>query len=263
MKWILGTVLTGMWLVSCTGERDMPEAPDTDLTANISIAELVDMYGSMSYNPIDTALYIEGVVVANDVSGNIYKKIYVQDSTGGIDVEIEMTNNAHKYPLGQRLVIDLNGMAFGLYGGQPQLGGQGGGSVARLYEPECDEHFYRKGYASDVNLPDPFTFPTIRSLTRDDEAYIGRLIRLDSVYFVDTAQTYVIPGSSPAGNAQNRQIKDIGGNTLDVRVSMYAMFAYDSIPSGKVSVQGILGIYNGSLQLFPRDGSDIKKYESL
>lgn len=257
IKWILGLILPGMMAVSCTGEPDMPTPPDTDLNGNITISGLVNRYGKVAYAPIDTTLYIEGVVVANDVSGNLYKKIYVQDSTGGIDVEIDMTNNHHKYPVGQRLVIDLNGLAYGTYAKQPQIAAQGEGVTERLIEVDCDEHFHRKGYASVANVPEPVT-ATMVQLSAFKSRYIGRLVRVENVEFVDAGAVFVDPeAAEDSGNAQNRSLKDQYNNSLAARVSMYAMFALDTIPYGVGTVQGILGVYNDELQLFFRDANDM------
>lgn len=252
-------LLSGTVAVSCMGERDMPEPPSTDLTANISIQELIDRYKGVNYAPIDTTLHIAGVVTANDVSGTIYKKIFVQDSTAGIDIEIEMTNNHHKYPIGQQLVIDLKGLAFGRYGGQPQIGGQGGVETVRLYEPECDEHFHRQGFASSTNVPDPVVV-SLKDANSKRTTYCGRLIRLDSVYFVDSGQVFVDVSADLPGNAQNRNLADYRGksqNQLIVRISQYATFALDTLPGGCGSVVGILGVYNDESQLFIRDKDDL------
>lgn len=252
-------LVLGTLAVSCMGERDMPEPPSTELTANISVQGLIDRYKGVDYAPIDTALYIAGVVTANDVSGTIYKKIFVQDSTAGIDIEIEMTNNNHKYLVGQQLVIDLNGLAFGRYGGQPQIGGQGGVETVRLYEPECDAHFFRQGFASSANVPDPVVL-SLKDANSKRNTYCGRLIRLDSVYFVDSGQVFVDVSADLPGNAQNRNLADYRGksqNQLIVRISQYATFALDTLPGGCGSVVGILGVYNDEPQLFIRDKNDL------
>ena len=247
-------VLAVLGLVSCVGEPDMPKAPDTDLKANITIAELINRFGEISYIDLDSAWYIEGVVVGNDIGGNIYKKIYLQDETGGIDIEIEMTNNHHKYAIGQRLVVSLKGLAMGLYGGQPQIAGQGNNVVQRLYEPECDEHFFRKGYASAANMPEAIPL-SIVDVKWSPNQYVGRLIRIDSVHFEDVGLTFATAGD--AGNGSNRNILDNYGNSLVCRNSTYALFANDLIPGGTGSVVGILGIYNGTPQFYFRDQNDI------
>ncbi|MCM1042065.1 MAG: DUF5689 domain-containing protein [Bacteroides sp.] len=248
-------VLALAGLFSCVGDPEIPAAPDTDLKANITIKELIDRFGQISYTDLDSAWYIEGVVVGNDVSGNIYKKIYLQDETAGIDIEIEMTNNHHKYPIGQRLVISLKGLAMGLYGGQPQIANQGNNVVQRLYEPECEEHFFRKGYASAANMPEPIAL-TIKEIKDFPEPYIGMLIRIDSVYFVDAGLTFATAGD--VGNGSDRKIFDKEDeNALVCRNSTKASFANDIIPEGFGNVIGILGIYNGTPQFYFRDKDDI------
>lgn len=265
--WTAG-ILAALALASaaCTGERDTPLPPETSLRANITIEELIERYKDMDYAAIDTALCIEGVVTANDISGNIYKKIFLQDSTGGIDIEIEMTNNNQKYAMGQRLVIDLEGLAYGTYHGQPQIGAQGENVTERIYEPECDEHFHRKGYATVLNMPEPIEATILNvNFTVKRGLYLGKLIRLDSVYFVDSGQVYVDQeAAAGTGNAMNRMIRDKNGNELAVRISSYALFAPDTIPYGYGSIQGILSVYGTAgdlqaedLQLFPRMEEDI------
>lgn len=249
-------VLALAGLVSCVGEPEKPAAPDTDLKANITIEGLIDLFGNTDYAEIDDNLYIEGVVVGNDISGNIYKKIFLQDATAGIDIEIEMTNNCHKYPVGQRLVIELKGLAFGRYSGQPQIAARGDNATARLYEVECDKHFYRKGYASAANLPQPILL-NIGDIQFRPRHYVGRLIRIDSVYFEDGGETFA---SSSDNSASNRNLVDMNGNKLVCRNSTKALFANDIMPKGFVNVQGILGIYVSSEttpQLYFRDINDI------
>ncbi|MDE6630420.1 MAG: hypothetical protein K2K11_03265 [Bacteroidales bacterium] len=251
-------------LMICAGCGDpvMPEPPTTDLKANITIRELTLMYpSSTNYAAIDTALYIEGVVTGNDVGGSLYKKIYVQDESAGIDVEIEMTQNCNKYPVGQRLVIDLNGLAFGRYGGQAQIGRQGGVQTERLYESDCDEHFHRKGYASAAEeiAPTPIK---LSDATRS--RYVGMLVRFDSVYFTEGGKLpFADVTATLSGNAQNNTLADYNGGdeTLILRVSQYALFAMDTLPTGCGSIIGILGNYNGTPQLFIRDKNDLIGFE--
>lgn len=259
--WTAG-ILAALALASaaCTGERDTPLPPETSLRANITIEELIDRHRGQSFAAIDTALYIEGVVTANDISGNIYKKIFVQDSTAGIDIEIEMTNNHQKYPIGQRLVIDLKGLAYGEYNGQPQIGAQGENVTERLYEPECDDHFHRQGYASVCNVPEPVNLTVNMVNFIGERDYLGMFIRIDSVRF-DSAGCVFVDQEAAAltGNAVNLLVRDVRNpaNTLDVRISSYALFATELIPYGVGSIQGVLGVYRGELQFFPRMQDDL------
>ncbi len=274
IKYLGGLSVVGILMacVGCVGDPVMPEAPTTDLKANITIREFLNMFATdVEYAPIDTALYIEGVVTGNDVGGTIYKKIYMQDTTAGIDIEIEMTNNCHKYPVGQRLVIDLNGLAFGRYRGQPQIGRQGKGATERLYESECDVHFHRQGYASAANAPEPLrvSMADVTNTVTDPETgeqfnmrYCSRLIRVDSVYFAESGMEFVDVYASLSGNAIDRHLWDADDEYgLVTRISQYALFASDTIPEGFGSVVGILGFYNGTAQLYFRDKNDLIGFE--
>lgn len=253
-------VVAALLLCACFGEKDTPKAPDSELQANITIRELINRFGKISYTDLDSAWFIEGVVVGNDVSGNIYKKIYLQDETAGIDIEIEMTNNHQKYPVGQRLVVSLKGLAMGLYGGQPQIANQGNNVVQRLYEPECEEHFFRKGYASEKNMPQPIS-ATINEIGFSPKLYVGRLVRIDSVHFEDEGITFATAGD--AGNGSNRNLLDRDSNTIVCRNSTKATFANNTLPIGIGSVVGIVGIYNGTPQFYFRDENDIIDFKIL
>lgn len=241
-------------LCACFGEKDTPKAPNSELQANITIRELINRFGKISYTDLDSSWFIEGVVVGNDASGNIYKKIYLQDETAGIDIEIEMTNNHQKYPVGQRLVVSLKGLAMGLYGGQPQIANQGNNVVQRLYESECEEHFFRKGYASEKNMPQPIS-ATINEIGFSPKLYVGRLVRIDSVHFEDEDITFATAGD--VGNGSNRNLLDRNSNSIVCRNSTKATFANDTMPIGIGNVVGIVGIYNGTPQFYFRDENDI------
>ena len=94
-----------------------PEAArDTVMTANVTVAELSRMY--TPGNPLDMRrnLILKGVVTTSDRSGNFYKTLYVQDSTGGIEVKIGRNGLYNDYPLGQELYICLKGLTIGMYG---------------------------------------------------------------------------------------------------------------------------------------------------
>src|SRR5439155_23583591 len=59
---------------------------------------------------ITTDAIIAGVVIANDSSGNFYKHIILQDSTGGIAVNIDDYNLFTSYPVGRKIYVKLKGL---------------------------------------------------------------------------------------------------------------------------------------------------------
>ena len=50
---------------------------------------------------------MKAVITANDESGNIFKKIYLQDETGAIEMEVDQNSVYNYYPVGQTVYIDL------------------------------------------------------------------------------------------------------------------------------------------------------------
>lgn len=80
---------------------------------------------------IEDPIVIRGEVVSSDESGNVYRELYLQDKTGGIDFKIGRSSSYDDYKPGQILYIDCSDLYVGEYGykdkdyaghGQIQLG---------------------------------------------------------------------------------------------------------------------------------------------
>lgn len=68
-------------------------------------------------------VYIKGKVMSDDTEGNIYKSLYVQDATSGI--EVKLNNNVNvKYKKGTWVYVRLNGLYLGNYRMMLSLGGR-------------------------------------------------------------------------------------------------------------------------------------------
>ena len=61
-------------------------------------------------------------MTGNDVGGNIYNSLYIQDNTGAIAISIGQGGLYGAFSVGQTVLIELNGLYIGGYGKQPQLG---------------------------------------------------------------------------------------------------------------------------------------------
>ena len=96
-------------------------------------------------------------------------------------------------------------------------------------------------------MPEPLLIP-ISSANEDLEA---QLVRFDNVNFVQSG--FFSTGSSTV------QITD-GTNTLDVRVNGSTNIDGSEIPSGPISIVGLVGQFNANYQLIPRDLEDIFPY---
>jgi len=81
--------------------------------------------GLFSVEDISADIIIVGRIVSTDVSGNIYKNIYIQDCEKpdyGIKIGIDAGSIGGMYAIGQKIAFKLKGLAIGKYAKMPQIG---------------------------------------------------------------------------------------------------------------------------------------------
>lgn len=100
-----------------------PEAGYTHPEANTTIAELKALYNKQPLK-IDQDIVVKGQVISSDRSGNVYRSLYIQDETGGLEVKIGKTGLYNDYKLGQWVYVKCSGLTLGAYNGMLQLGYQ-------------------------------------------------------------------------------------------------------------------------------------------
>ena len=87
-------------------DREFDEPPVgelPDLEANATIAQLKALHtlGGAS-NLVTEDWIVDGVVVADDESGNFFKNIVIQDETGGIAIRLNSTGLYNDFPVGRK-----------------------------------------------------------------------------------------------------------------------------------------------------------------
>ena len=98
-------------------------AEPVNMTANCTIAELKAKYKTIGEPvKIDDDLIICGQVASEDRSGNIYKSLYLQDATGGIELKIGKSALYNDYKPGQWVYVKCEGLTLGNYSGMLQIG---------------------------------------------------------------------------------------------------------------------------------------------
>lgn len=105
---------------------------------SLSIAALLSRYKPGSETPVEIYddVWISGKVASSDKSGNIYKSIYIQDATGGVEVKIGRYSLYNEYEPGQTVYVYMRGLTLGMYG---YSGSNGNGMVQiGLYDPMFD-----------------------------------------------------------------------------------------------------------------------------
>lgn len=244
-------ILSSTTFTSCVdGDFDVPpiNIPKVDFSRNTTIAELKASYSS--FRLIEDSIIISGIVTANDESGNLYKKIEIQDETGGIELSLDKTSLYNEYKVGQRIFIKCQGMYIGDYNNLIQLGYLYNGDIGRLPETYIAAHIFRD------SLPGAKPTPELITLNDLSTDKVSTLVTFNNVRFAEVGEIWAPKDVS----ATDRTMMDQSGNTLVVRTSSYANFAADTIPNGYGTITGILSIYGTTYQLTLRDTADIQGF---
>lgn len=261
------------------GNNDIVE----DDAKMISIKELkaktVDLIPSSQAN--DTVRITEDWqlkvrVTGNDIQGNIYNQIAVQDESGeGLLICIQKGGLFGFLPVGQEILVNLKGLYIGIYGNNVQIGVPYTNTSGRTFPSRMNinvwnEHFKILG-AADASkvVPEKFDVSKLK-----DVAYVkshrGKLMTLENVEMdkADGKLAWAPEADKDAGNGVSRTVK-IGGKAqslMVVRSSTYADFAAKAMPTGKINLTGIFTVYatnpskyGYTWQILLRSDSDIEE----
>jgi hypothetical protein len=229
------------------GEFDEPpiNIPSVDFNANTTIAELLLSHPG-TLDSINDTIIISGIVTANDESGNLYKKIVIQDATAGIEIDLDQTSLYADYRIGQRVFVKCYGMYIGKYNGLPQLGYIYQGKIGRLPATLMKNHLFLD------SLPGKPVEPLVVTENGLDITMVNKLVRFEGVSFTNAGDPW-----APTDGYGEHGFEGGDANTFIVRTSNYANFASLSVPSGSGTIQGILSIFGDTYQLTIRDTNDI------
>ncbi|MDR0829729.1 MAG: DUF5689 domain-containing protein [Prevotellaceae bacterium] len=302
-----------------------PVAPDdsTPRTATHSIQKLIEEFGSQfgdmfpvrsnSYQfgdpnnanlglfSVDTIpsvetygseIIIAGRVTSDDLNGNMYKYIVIQDvgnSDYSLKISVDASGISSYYPLGSIVTIKCNGLAIGKYADMFQLGVV----YYNIPNAEDEKKGLKKGYepgrmpfplfdvrAKVHGMPeldkikvDTLTVAQIKAKL-NDRAYHARLVCIKNAYFTQTGDAVAdidqpegriifAPSTNGFGFPQAVDISD-GTGIISVCTSEYARFATATIPAAdyKGNITALLmwyrdSSYEGKTQLTLRSLDDL------
>ena len=257
----------------------------------ISIADLKTQFATVinsdnGYKQIEKDMMIKAVVTGNDVSGNIYNQVSVQDASGAIIIAINGSGLSGYLPVGQEILVNLKGLYIGSYKKLPQIGGvntklsDGSLGMGKIERAIWNEHFkiLNPGEAdASTVVPEEFDRTKLNNLTKEEkaafaaymEANVGKLMTLKKVKFASANGTNVwAPGDTNTSleliDAETG--KRINKNNLVVRNSGYSKFANEVIPQGVFDITGIFTRYHNkdydTWQIVLRSTDDLKASET-
>lgn len=244
----------------------------------ITIGSLKEKYESVinastnSYEQITEDVQIKGRVVGNDIGGNIYNEVSIDDGTGAILICISQGGLFSYLPVGQEIVVDLKGLYIGGYGKQAEIGmpytnAKGNSYVSRMSRVLWNKHFKLTGVADASKVVAEEFDLSKRTKEEYFTANNGKLMTIKNVEFTnaDGKTTFAPSEEKDAANSVNRGLsqngKPIPTSSLVVRTSSYADFAAKQLPTGKLNITGVFTRYRTTWQILIRDERDIQPAE--
>ena len=240
----------------------------------ISIADLKTQFATIinsdnGYKLIEKDMMIKAVVTGNDVSGNIYNQVSVQDASGAIIIAINGSGLSGYLPVGQEILVNLKGLYIGSYKKLPQIGGvntklsDGSLGIGKIERAIWNEHFkiLNPGEAdASTVVPEEFDLTKLTDAAYM-EANVCKLMTLKKVKFASANGTNVW---APDDTNTSLELIDaetgkrINKNNLVVRNSGYSKFANEVVPQGVFDITGIFTRFGDTWQIVLRNTDDLK-----
>lgn len=225
---------------------------DTD--SLICIKAFRKLHAMGSVEPITKSMALEGTIVANDEHDNLYKSISIQDTSGGILINLDGSSLYQTYPIGTTIRIRLQNLFLTDYRRMLQVVGSVDTSSGQLLTNGIPAPLFSK-YIKVVK-ENTSVIPLVVSFKNLADSLQGRLIKISNVEFsaADTNSTFADKKNKIGAS---RSLKFCTGGTVYLRTSGYADFAGISLPKNNGDIVGIYSVYNYEKQLLLRDTSDI------
>ena len=239
-----------------------------------------DYRDGVSYATVTKDMQIKGYVTANDITGNIYNEVWIQDETGAISLSISQGGICGYLPVGAEILIDLKGLSVGNYRKQPVIGtpyttvltsGNNAGKevtyVSRMNRMEWMSHFKITG-GKKIIEPEVFAEGSAKT-TWNLDTDAGKLGTLKNVSFKNGSYYDSSKGQSVTVKYNDKAVYAHDFNTswyfweqpstVMLYNSPYCDFAARTLPQGKVNLTGILKRYDNNWEIILRSLDDVQE----
>ncbi|MCU4155977.1 hypothetical protein J1N10_08310 [Carboxylicivirga sp. A043] len=247
------TLIVGVFTACDKRDYDVPPitAPIYKGEATHTIKEFKEQFTD-DYQEIDYHVVISGIVTANDESGNLYKKMIIQDDDRAIEIGIDKNSIYNTFRVGQKVFIECEGLYTGTYGDKQLIGykyqSNGEWTVGRMPAEIFEQHVFRHDFPGDKPTPEVIKIANLEDSMKD------KLVTLENVKFTQGGQVTFADDSQ---NSTSRAIVDVDGKSIITYNSKYANFANKTLPKGWGTLTGIMSKHRDTWQLVIRDTLDI------
>ena len=249
-------------LFGCNPKFDKPNNESyMPIAANMTIRQLKQLHTLGQFEQFNKDAVIEGIVIADDKSGNFYQSIVLQDGSGGIVLRIAGSNLYTSYPIGRKISVKLKNLFLGDYGGTIQLGGGIDSSLS--YRPQLNgiatnliDKFIVKGAFNQfiqpkIVNPEQLTDNMLDTLQ-------STLIAISNVQFNEADLTKKLADATKQTSAVSFILQKCTGSQVVLRNSSYATFSNVDVPKGNGTLTGVFTLYNSDKQIVIRDTNDLQ-----
>lgn len=236
----LSLVLAG-FISSCEKEFDSPPVTTLPEGNIITIDSVRNMYTAVD-TTIDMDLSVYGVVTADEVTGNIYKTLFIQDETNAIQLDLS-SSSSNTIFIGDRIRVSLKNTTI-----------TRDNSMVTITDIDPDQQIVKQESGMDLT-PEKVSISDL-AIVGAATPYQGKLVRIDSVEF-PCDEIFSTWADAITQFSENRNLKDENNNSLLVRTSGYSTFAGDYLPRGNGSIIGIVTQYNNDVQLVIRNPNEL------
>lgn len=255
------TLVSLLAIFSGCANSDEYNTPDlssecVSLTATKTVADITNAATSTAtlYSGDDI---IEAYVTSSDEGGNFYKSLSFQsvDGTKGFSMTVDTYNLFNQFEPGRLVYINMKDRYVSTYQSSFVIGNLYNGNVGRISGVEYKDVLKRS--CTKVDEDDIVKNLTVGNAKNNQ--YLNMLIEFNNVQFTDASlgKTFYDPSVNSFGGATNHLITDEFGQTIIVRISEFANFASNSIPTGSGKIRGVLTKYNSDYQFMVRTMNDV------
>jgi hypothetical protein len=214
---------------------------------------------TVPYTTSETVVdYIEAYVTSSDEGGNFYKSISMMSLDGlkGFSMPVDNYNLYTEFEPGRKVTIKLDkNRYFNKQHGSTVIGSSFNNGVGRISGVEYKNVILR----SCVDVEENTIVKNLSITQAKNDQYLNMLIEFDAVQFTDASigKKYYDASLNSLGGATNHEITDQFGNKVIVRVSEYATFAANAVPSKNGKIRGVMTKYNSDYQFMIRTLNDV------